>query len=155
MNKTFLVGRLTNDPDLRYINDNTPICTFTMAINRQYSNAQGEKEADYINVVVWRKQAENVKKYCAKGALVGVDGSIQTRTYDDKDGKKVYVTEVVANNVSFLGSKTTQENQEGQATDVTPYSDLHTKTTNAVDLGDEPFADFGESVVLREDDIAF
>lgn len=150
MNKTFLVGHLTKDPELKYLADNTAVATFTVAVNRQFSNAQGEKETDYISIVVWKKQAENVKKYCLKGSLIGIDGRIQTRSYDNQDGKKVYVTEVVAENVTFLGAKS-QSN--GQANEVTPYSDLHTKTTNGID--DTPFADFGKTVVLNEDDIAF
>jgi single-strand DNA-binding protein len=148
MNKTFLVGHLTKDPELKYLADNTAVCTFTIAVNRQFSNAQGKKEADYINIVVWRKQAESVKKYCLKGSLVGIDGKIQTRSYDNQEGKKVYVTEVVADNVTFLGSKS-----NGQAVSPQDFNDLHTRTESPID--DTPFADFGETVVLNEDDIAF
>jgi single-strand DNA-binding protein len=150
MNKTFLVGHLTKDPELKYTNDSTAVATFTVAVNRQFSNAQGEKEADYINIVVWRKQAENVKKYCLKGSLVGIDGRIQTRTYKDKDNKTVYVTEVVADNVTFLGAKS-QSN--GQAVTPNDFSDLSTKTSNAID--DSAFEDFGNTVELTDDDIAF
>ncbi len=154
MNKAFLVGHLTKDPDLRYLSDNTAVANFTIAINRTYANQSGDREADFINVVVWRKQAENVKKYLAKGSLVGVDGRIQSRSYDDKDGKKVYVTEVVADNVQFLGPKgqrdggnnLSPQDFSGYENQVPPVS------TN---ISDEPFADFGETVELSEDDIAF
>ena len=105
MNKVVLIGRLTRDPELRYTGNNTPVATFSLAVDRGFSNQQGEREADFINIVVWNKQAENVKNYLTKGSQVGIDGRIQTRTYDDKDGQKIYVTEVVANNVEFLGSK--------------------------------------------------
>jgi len=110
LNRVVLVGRLTRDPELRYTQQNTPITSFTIAVNRQFSNAQtGEKETDFIPIVVWRKQAENVKKFMQKGSLVGVEGRIQVRTYDDKDGVKRYVTEVVADNVVFLESKGTND----------------------------------------------
>ena len=104
MNKVFLIGRLTRDPELRYTGSNIPVATFSIAVNRNYSNQQGEREADFINIVVWRKQAENVKNYLTQGSQVAIDGSIQTRSYDDNNGQKRYVTEVVADNVEFLGS---------------------------------------------------
>ena len=87
MNKAFLIGRLTKDPELRYSSNNAAIVNFTIAINRQYTNQQGQKETDFINVVAFQKQAENIKKYVFKGSLVAIDGRIQTRNYDDKDGK--------------------------------------------------------------------
>jgi single-strand DNA-binding protein len=152
MNKAFLVGHLTKDPDLRYLSNNTPVATFTIAVNRTFASQSGEREADFINIVVWRKQAENVKKYLTKGSLVGIDGRIQTRNYDNPEGKKVYVTEVVADNVQFLGPKGQRENSVspqdfgGYENQVPPVS------TN---VSDEPFADFGETVELSEDDIAF
>jgi single-strand DNA-binding protein len=89
MNKVVLIGRLTKDPDLRYTSSNIPAASFTVAVNRPFQNQNGVREADFINVVVWRKQAENVKKYIVKGSLVAVEGRIQTRNYEDKDGKKV------------------------------------------------------------------
>ena len=140
MNKFFGIGRLTNDPDLRYTSSNIATATFTLAINRQYSNAQGEKETDYINVVIWRKQAENVKKYVNKGSLVAVDGRIQTRNYEDKDGKKVYVTEVVADNVQFLENKKNEQN--GQA-------------PQEKENEDDVYADFGNEIELQDSDLAF
>ena len=88
MNKVFLIGRLTRDPELRYTGSNIPVASFTVAVNRTFTNAQGEREADFIPVVVWRKQAENVKNYLNQGSQVAIDGRIQTRSYDDTDGKK-------------------------------------------------------------------
>ncbi len=149
MNKAFLVGRLTKDPELRYLSDNTAVVNFTIAINRLYTNQSGEREADFINVVVWRKQAENVKKYVAKGSLVAVDGRIQTRNYENQEGKRVYVTEVVADNVQFLDSKGQRVSNQGS---VVEPNNQEVATTN---VSDEPFADFGEALELSEDDIAF
>jgi single-strand DNA-binding protein len=105
MNRTVLVGRLTKDPDLRYTPNGVPVATFTLAVNRPFSNQAGERESDFINCVVWRKPAENVANFLKKGSLAGVDGRIQTRNYEGQDGKKVYVTEVLAESVQFLEPK--------------------------------------------------
>jgi single-strand DNA-binding protein len=102
MNRVVLVGRLTRDPELRYTPNGVPVATFTLAVNRNYSNQQGEREADFINCVVWRRPAENVANFLKKGSLAGVDGRIQTRNYEAQDGRRVYVTEVVADSVQFL-----------------------------------------------------
>ena len=105
MNKVILIGRLTKDPELRTIASGNATTSFTIAVNRNFTNQNGEREADFINCVAWRKQAENVAKYCTKGSQVAVEGRIQTRSYDAQDGTKRYVTEVVADNVTFLGSR--------------------------------------------------
>ncbi|HCW3602404.1 TPA: single-stranded DNA-binding protein [Staphylococcus aureus] len=105
LNRTVLVGRLTKDPELRSTPNGVNVGTFTLAVNRTFTNAQGERETDFINVVVFKKQAENVKNYLSKGSLAGVDGRLQTRSYDNKDGKRVFVTEVVADSVQFLEPK--------------------------------------------------
>lgn len=116
MNKAILVGRLTKDPELRKTSSNQNVVNFTVAINRTFSNANGEREADFINCVVWGKQAENMATYVAKGSLVGVDGRIQTRNYEDNNGNRVYVTEVVADNVQYLDTKgASQTNSQPQA----------------------------------------
>ena len=109
MNKVFLIGRLVRDPELRYTGTNIPVATFSIAVNRNYANAAGEREADFINIVVWRKQAENVKNYVKQGSQVAIDGKIQTRTYDDQNGQKRYITEVVADNIQFLDTKAAAE----------------------------------------------
>lgn len=108
MNKVILMGRLTRDPEVRYTqNNNTCVCTFGLAVNRRFKQ-EGQAEADFINIVAWAKTAEFVSKYFAKGQQVAVIGRIQTRNYDDKDGKKIYVTEVVAEEVYFADSKKDQ-----------------------------------------------
>ena len=105
MNKVFLIGRLVRDPELRYTSSNVPTSTFTLAVDRNFTNQNGEKEADFINIVVWKKFAENVKKYLAKGSLIAIGGRIQTRSYDNEKGEKRYVTEVVAEKITFLDTK--------------------------------------------------
>jgi single-strand DNA-binding protein len=105
INRVILVGRLTRDPELRYTPNGVAVATFSLAVNRAFANQQGEREADFINCVVWRKQAENVANFLKKGSLAGVDGRIQTRNYEGQDGKRVYVTEVVAESVQFLEPK--------------------------------------------------
>lgn len=108
MNKVVLMGRLTRDPEVRYTqNNNTCVCSFSLAVNRRFKQ-EGQAEADFINIVAWAKTAEFVSKYFAKGQQVAVIGRIQTRNYDDKDGKKIYVTEVVAEEVYFADSKKDQ-----------------------------------------------
>ena len=105
MNKAILVGRLTRDPELRTTANGTSVCTFSVAVNRRFKNADGGYDADFINCVAWRQQAEFLAKYFAKGRMVGVVGSIQTRNYDNKEGQKVYVTEVAVDEVHFVDSK--------------------------------------------------
>lgn len=102
MNRTILVGRLTRDPDLRYTQNGHAVTSFTIAVDRRFSK---DDETDFINCVAWRKQAENLAQYMKKGSQIGVDGRLQSRTYEDKDGKTVFVTEVVADNVQFLDSR--------------------------------------------------
>jgi single-strand DNA-binding protein len=104
INRVVLVGRLTKDPELKYTPNGVAVATFTLAVNRQFSNPQGEREADFLNIVVWRKAAENVANYLKKGNLAGVDGRIQVRTYE-QEGKRQYFTEIVADNVQFLEPK--------------------------------------------------
>ncbi|QGF21750.1 single-stranded DNA binding protein [Bacillus phage vB_BcM_Sam112] len=101
MNRVILVGRLTKDPDLKYTPNGVAVAAFTLAVNRAFSNQQGEREADFINCVIWRKSAENVANYLKKGSLAGVDGRLQTRNYE-QDGQRRYVTEVLAESVQFL-----------------------------------------------------
>jgi len=158
MNRSILVGRLTKDPELRTIANGTPTTSFTVAVNRPFTNQSGEREADFINVVVWRKQAENVAKYCVKGSLVGVEGRIQTRSYDAQDGTKRYVTEVVADSVTFLSSKS--ENTRGGMSyqDAMPNYEMGDENpiqSNGSDVSDDPFKEFGSEVSLSDDDLPF
>ncbi|WP_125710395.1 single-stranded DNA-binding protein [Companilactobacillus zhongbaensis] len=109
INRVVLVGRLTRDPELRYTANGAAVASFTVAVNRQFTNAQGEREADFINCVIWRKAAENFANFTRKGSLVGVDGRVQTRSYENQQGNRVYVTEVVVENFSLLESKSESE----------------------------------------------
>lgn len=102
INNVVLVGRVVRDPELRYTPQNTAVATFTIAVNRRFKNAQGEREADFINCVIWRQSAENLANWAKKGALIGVTGSIQVRNYENKEGQRVYVTEVLADNFQML-----------------------------------------------------
>ena len=153
MNKVVLIGRVTRDPELRYTASNIPSVRFTLAVNRPFENQSGQREADFINIVVWRKQAENVKKYVTKGSLIAVEGRIQTGSYE-KDGQRVYTTDVVADNVQFLESKAQSQNRVDN--DVTPSDFAFNNTsTQTTDMSEEVFADFGDSVEISDDDIAF
>ena len=111
LNSVCLVGRLTSDPGLRYTPSNVAVATFTLAVNRNRKNENGEREADFINVVIWRQQAENLANWAKKGALIGVTGRIQTRSYDNQQGQRIYVTEVVAESFQLLESRTAREGQ--------------------------------------------
>lgn len=102
LNRVVLIGRLTKDPELRYTPNGVAVASFTLAVNRSRPNQQGEREADFIPIVVWQKQAENCANYIGKGSLVAIDGRIQVRTYDGKDGQRRWVTEIVAESVRFL-----------------------------------------------------
>lgn len=104
MNEVVLIGRMTRDPELRRTATGVPVTSFTLAINRTFKSSDGQ-EADFIPCVVWNKVAENVERYCSKGALVAVSGRLQSRRYEDKDGKNVSVIEVVCNSVQFLETK--------------------------------------------------
>lgn len=109
LNKVILIGNVTKDPELETINSGVSVCRFTLAVQRRYSNSDGERETDFLNIITWRTQAENCSKYLKKGSKCAIEGSIQTRSYDAQDGSKRYVTEIVAENVEFLNSKTSQE----------------------------------------------
>ncbi|AEB80912.1 single-strand binding protein [Streptococcus suis ST3] len=112
INNVVLVGRMTRDAELRYTPSNQAVATFTLAVNRNFKNQDGEREADFINVVIWHQQAENLANWGKKGALIGVTGRIQTRTYDNQQGQRVYVTEVVAESFQLLESRGQQSNSQ-------------------------------------------
>lgn len=124
MNKAILVGRLTRDPELKTTANGTNVCSFSIAVNRRYKNAEGNYDADFINCTAWRQTAEFVSKYFTKGRMIGVVGSIQTRNYDDKDGKKVYVTEVAADEVYFVESKGDNNNNTAPVADVNDFAPI-------------------------------
>ena len=168
MNKAILIGRLTRDPELRYTSSGRAVCQFSIAINRTYTNQQGQREKDFINCVVWDKQAENLAKYVTKGRLVAVDGRIQTRNYDNNEGKKVYVTEVLANSIQFLESKNSAQGNDigGQnpfdsmpeptyPTNSVNNTSMNTNTDNGVSVEKDPFESFGESIEISDNDLPF
>ena len=154
MNRVELIGRITRDPELRYTSSNIATTRFTLAVNRPFQSQNGEQGTDFINIVVWRKQAENVKKYCTKGSLVAVEGRIQTGSYE-KDGQRIYTTDVVADSVQFLETKAQSQNR-GTDNDVTPADFVQDNSMNEEsDMSDEVFANFGDSIEISDDDIAF
>lgn len=160
MNKVVLIGRLTRDPELRYTStNNTPVCTFSLAVDREFgrnNNAGDNQTADFLNIVVWNKAAENCKNYLSKGSQCAVDGRIQTRSYDDQNGNKRYVTEIVANRVEFLGSKGSNASA-APSNEPTPYDfadapSSSPKEDNGTDVSNNPFAEFGSSVEINDND---
>lgn len=154
MNKVILIGRLTKDPELKTISTGISNVAFSIAVQRSFTNQNGEKEADFINCVAWRRQAENISKYCSKGTQVAVEGRLQVRTYDAQDGTKRYITEVICDNVTFLGSKGDKQSNytSSEGTDSFAPADQDVKTT---DVTEDPFKDFGEEIVLSDDDLPF
>lgn len=129
MNKVILVGNLTRDPEPKTISSGVSCATFTVACQRKYTNQQGVREADFINCVVWRQTADFVLKYFNKGSKIGLDGTIQTRTYDAQDGTKKYVTEVVVDNVEFVSSKSDGGSRSNESYNNPPV-DLNTNPTS-------------------------
>jgi single-strand DNA-binding protein len=152
MNKALLIGRLTKDPDLKYTGNNIPVATFSLAVNRPFANQNGEKETDFINIVVWRKQAETAKNYISKGSLVAVEGRIQTRSYDAQDGTKRYVTEVVADNIQFLETKKQSQLRDQNSNSYDFNQEAEQPTTN---VDSDPFANFGSNVEISDDELPF
>ena len=142
MNRVCLVGRLTAKPELKYTNSNIPVTRFSIAVNRNFKNEQGQRDADFINILAWRKQAELICNYFDKGSQIGLEGRIQTGSYDDKDGNKRYTTEVVVDAIHFIDSK----GSSNGATDVSPYDYQDT----SVNVENDPFADFGDSVSIDD-----
>lgn len=143
LNRWIGVGRLVKDPDLRYTPNGVAVATFTLAINRQFSNQNGEREADFINIVAWRKTAENAANYLKKGNLAGVDGRLQSRSYENNQGQRVFVTEVVADSVQFLEPKNSGPSK--------PKSER--KATQ--DSYNDPFANDGQTIDINDSDLPF
>lgn len=161
INNVTLVGRLTKDPELRYTANGTGVATFTLAINRNFTNQAGEREADFVQCVIWRKPAETLANYARKGTLLGVTGRIHTRSYDNQQGQRVYVTEVVAENFQLLESKATSEQRQStQASQPTQQANrqnynepVHSGFPND---GDMPVgAPPGATLDISDDDLPF
>lgn len=151
MNRVMLIGRLTAKPELRYTGSNVPYARFTVAVNRQFNNQDGNREADFINVIVWRKQAEVICNYFDKGNQIAIEGRLQTGSYDAQDGSKRYTTDVVLDQFHFIESKAQREassNYSAPVDNVSPYD--YQEPTNDVNVDNDPFADFGDSVSIDD-----
>ena len=150
MNKVVLVGRLTAKPELRYTASNTAFTRFSVAVNRNFTNADGKRDADFINVVAWRKQAETISKYFDKGNLIALEGRLQTGSYDDKDGNKRYTVDVALDNFEFVESKAAREQSSSNNYEPTPYDYQDSKPQIEVNVENDPFAEFGDSVSIDD-----
>jgi single-strand DNA-binding protein len=143
LNRVILIGRLTKEPELRYTPSGVATTTFTLAVDRPFTSQSGEREADFIPVVTWRQLAETCANYLRKGRLTAVEGRIQVRNYENNEGKRVYVTEVIADNVRFLESNREKPNNES--------NDQFTANKNHGD----PFSDDGKPIDISDDDLPF
>lgn len=146
LNRVILIGRLTKDPELRYTPNGVAVATFTLAVDRNYSNQQGQREADFIPIVTWRGLAENVANYLKKGRLAAVEGRIQTRNYENNEGKRVYITEVIADNVRFL---------ESAANSQMKRDPLVSRETERDRYEPDPFSEDESPIDISDDDLPF
>lgn len=141
INNVVLVGRLTRDPDLRYTQNGIAVASFNLAVQRNFTNQNGDREADFINCIIWRKPAETLANHTAKGTLIGVTGRLQTRSYENNEGQRVYVTEVVAETFQFLESKSDSSTSSGETQEEpasNKYSqDLPDLTGSTIDISDD------------------
>lgn len=162
LNRVILIGRLTKDPELRYTPSGVAIAQFTLAVDRPYSRDQGEREADFIPIVVWRQLAETCANYLRKGRLTAVEGRMQVRNYENNEGRRVYVTEVVADNVRFLESPNRDNSGGGQGN--SDYSgggysggsrQTNTNPRNNSGSSPDPFADDSKPIDISDDDLPF
>ena len=142
MNKVMLTGRITHDLDLRYTPSGTAVLQFNIAINRP-KDENGEQKADFPTIVVWGKQAENLNKYQKKGSQIGIVGRIQTRNYDNNEGKKVYVTEVIAENIEFLESKKDDSNFKN-------LTETQPSNNTSAESAEDPYANLGNQITLED-----
>jgi len=158
MNRVVLVGRLTKDPELRYTNTNIPVVQFTLAVSRSYVSKNGEREADFINCVVWRQQAENLARFMRKGSLIGVDGQLQSRSFDDANGVRRYVTEVVCESIHFLEPKSATRINDFSSypmnQDYRPFESQTPKKSSPEEYKD-PFENIGTDFDISNDDLPF
>lgn len=158
MNKVFLVGRLTRDFDLRYGANNTAVARTSIAVDRQFSSQNGEREADFINIVAFGNRAETMKKYLTKGSQIAISGRIQTGSYDASDGRKVYTTDIVIEEFQFLDSKGSRQVENNNTNvnstnDVTPYDFATESPSNNTET--DPFKDFGDKIEIDDSDLPF
>ncbi len=155
MNKVILIGRLTRDPEMRTTISGVNVTRFSVAVNRTYQDQNGERGTDFINCVAWRRQAENIAKYCTKGTQVAIDGRIQTGSYDAQDGTKRYTTDIICDNVTFLGSKSDNNSNSYNNLDNTGAFNEPNESIPSSDISEDPFKDFGEEIALSDDDLPF
>ena len=163
LNRAILTGRLTRDPELRYTTSGTAVVQATIAVDRQFKNQQGEREADFINLVIWRKAAENFANFTHKGSLVGIDGRIQTRTYENKQGQRVYATEINVDSFSLLeprqeNNQQPNNNYSSQAPNNNATSNSSRQNQNAQSNYGNQNNDFdngGQSIDLADDELPF
>ena len=158
MNKVILIGRLSRDPEMRTTGSGIAVTRFTVAVSRAYNPQNGQPATDFLNCVAWRRQAENIAKYCSKGSQVAVEGRIQTGSYDGNAGQRHYTTDIVADNVTFLGSRS-------NATDTSNFSNTdysqpmpsynEPQEMETTDVSEDPFKDFGDEIALSDDDLPF
>ncbi len=164
LNRVVLVGRLTKNPELKYTQSGIAVTRFTLAVNRPFSNQSGDREADFVNCVAWRKQAENTANFLSKGSLAGVDGRIQTSNFDGQDGRRVFMTEVVADSVQFLEPKNSRSDNQESATasqqdyqtnnSYTNQGQANTRQGTNYSASEDPFEN-GGPVEVTDDDLPF
>ncbi|EAF6699832.1 single-stranded DNA-binding protein [Listeria monocytogenes] len=152
INRVVLVGRLTKEPELRYTPNGIGVVTFTLAVNRARTDKDGNRVADFINCIAWRKTAENIANYVKKGHLLGVDGQITTRNFEGKDGKRVYVTEVLAESVEFLEPRKDPRNTVPNENDAPPIKSNNSKPVNQPS---DPFTRDTKPIDISDDDLPF
>jgi len=157
LNRVTLIGRLTKDPELRYTPSGVAVTQFTLAVNRTFTNQQGQKETDFLNIVTWRQLAETCANYLRKGRLTAVEGRIQVRHYDNNEGRRVYVTEVIADNVRFLESSNSGGGQREDSGGYAASSGNRSSNTGYTRNNDnqDPFSDDGKPVDISDDDLPF
>lgn len=171
INNVVLVGRLTKDLDLKYTSNGTAVATFTMAVNRAFTNQEGKRDADFINCVIWRKPAESLANFTRKGVLIGIEGHIQTRSYDNQQGQRVYVTEVLVESFSLLEPKNKDTNKDSSNQYNNNQSNSNSNNTSHNNYGDEPnsyqssnnaassnldpFNKLGQPIDISDDDLPF
>lgn len=160
INNVVVVGRLTRAVDLRYTSNGTAYASFTLAVDRDFKNQNGEKETDFINCVMWRKAAENFANFTRKGSLVGIEGRIQTRNYENQQGQKVYVTEVLAENFSLLEPRNSTSQLEGDregfnSGHVNTFNGNKNANTSGNFAKNDPFMTNGETFNVQDSELPF
>ncbi|WP_172370282.1 single-stranded DNA-binding protein [Sporosarcina jiandibaonis] len=173
INSVVLVGRLTKDPELKYTQGGVAVTRFTLAVNRPFTNQQGQREADFVNCVTWRKQAENTANFLRKGSLTGIEGRIQTSNFEGKDGNRVFMTEVVADSVQFLEPRSANAGGRSEEGSNAPYqgapfqggaqqqqpsyqqSNYQPNQQNYTRTNDDPFSTGGGPIEVSDDDLPF